>query len=180
MRLLFHLLISEEQSAFIKGRLISDNVILSYELLHQLRGKRTGKVGCCALKVNMSKACDRLNWSFIKVMLNKIGFLYFMVLTIMDCVTVVKYFVIINGTSHSNITPLQGIQQGDHISPYLFLICLEGLSAVLREAIQNHQLIGVKASQSGPGISHQIFMDCKASLIEVVSIKGVLCHYELI
>ena len=61
------------QSAFVPGRLITDNVLLAYELTHHMQNKKSGSQGLAALKLGMSKAYDRVEWEFLKKMLCKIG-----------------------------------------------------------------------------------------------------------
>lgn len=66
--------ISETQSAFIPGRFITDNVIAAYEVNHWMRKKTQGKMGYSALKIDMSKAYDRVEWNFITAIMHKLGF----------------------------------------------------------------------------------------------------------
>ena len=67
-------LIEENQSAFVPGRLISDNVLAAFEIMHSMRQKTIGKVGWMALKLDMSKAYDKVEWGFIEAMMSKLGF----------------------------------------------------------------------------------------------------------
>ncbi|KAK3231579.1 hypothetical protein Dsin_003460 [Dipteronia sinensis] len=66
--------ISETHSAFIPDRLISDNAIIGFECMHALKRWKKGKRGSMALKLDMSKAYDRVEWTFLVGMLSKLGF----------------------------------------------------------------------------------------------------------
>ena len=67
-------LVSETQSAFMSDRLISDNIIVAFETLHHLKNKRKGKTGFMALKLDMSKAYDRVKWDFLDKIMERLGF----------------------------------------------------------------------------------------------------------
>ena len=90
-------IISETQSAFTAGRLITDNILIAFESLHHMKTSCTGKFGYMALKLDMSKAYDRVEWIFLEKILLKLGFQNSWVALIMECITRVTYSVMVNG-----------------------------------------------------------------------------------
>ena len=96
-------IISENQSAFTFDRLITDNVIVAFKLMHFLNHKFAGKEGFMAAKLDMSKAFDRVEWCFIKGVMERMGFSTRWINLIMECITSVSYSVLINGVAYGNI-----------------------------------------------------------------------------
>lgn len=90
-------LISPNQSAFVPGRLITDNVMIGFECIHTLNNGRTGKEGVVALKLDMSKAYDRAEWGYLRGIMKKMRFCTRWISLIMGCVETVSFSVLLNG-----------------------------------------------------------------------------------
>lgn len=181
LKVILPVVINEHQSAFVPGRLITDNALIAYECLHTIRKQRS-KRPFFALKIDMMKAYDRVEWGYLHDCLCKLGFSTDWVNTVMRCVTNVRYAVRINGELTSPVVPSRGIRQGDPISPYLFLLCTEGLSSLLFQKENVGVLHGVRNGRAGPPISHLLFADdsiffARSDLKSVVALKDTLSLY---
>lgn len=124
-----------------------DNILAAYETLHTMHTGMRGKKGFMAIKLDMSKTYDRVEWRFLEGVMRQMGFDERWICLVMMCVTMVKYLVLINGEPCGHITPTRGIRQGDPISPYLFLLCAEVLSSMVNKANRDGLLSGVPTSK---------------------------------
>ena len=98
-------IITKNQSAFTYNRLIADNVLVAFELMHYLNHKKEGKYSYMSIKLDMSKAFDRVEWGFVEAVMEKLGFHEKWISLIMHCITTISYSVIINGVAHGCIVP---------------------------------------------------------------------------
>jgi hypothetical protein len=137
------IIISPSQSAFVLGRLITNNVLVAFEALHTMDRKLKGREGYMALKLDMSKAYDRVEWNYLEAMMRKLGFDDCWVQLAMTCIHTVSFSVLINGQPHGNITPSRGLQQRDPLSLYFFILCVEGLSSLLNQAEVDRSITGI-------------------------------------
>ena len=117
LKLVLPHVISNTQSAFVPGHLITDNISVAFETLHHMHNQRGGRTGSMALKLDMSKAYNKVEWSFLQQVMIRMGFDPKWVSLIMECVSTVSYSLFINGEPTGYIISTRGLRQGDPISP---------------------------------------------------------------
>ncbi|CAA7048395.1 unnamed protein product [Microthlaspi erraticum] len=151
-------LISETQSAFVARRLITDNILIAQEAFHALRTNPMCKAKFVAIKTDMSKAYDRVEWGFLQTLMLKLGFDAMWVRWIMMCISSVSYQVLINGEAKGHITPSRGLRQG--------------------------KITGLKIARACPAVSHLLFADdslffCKADVLQCAELMKIIECYGL-
>jgi hypothetical protein len=149
-----------------------------------MHNKRSGATGYATLKLDMSKAYDRVEWHFLESMMRKMGFDEMWISLIMKCCSSVKYRFKVNGVLTEEVIPGRGLRQGDPISPYLFLICAEAFSSMLNKAEQDGSLEGIKICPGAPSFNHLLFADDSLILLKVseessLHLQNILNLYEV-
>ncbi|KAL9673458.1 hypothetical protein QQ045_029716 [Rhodiola kirilowii] len=177
--------ISCHQSAFVKGRIITDNLVVAHEIAHFLKSRRDDHRFFASFKVDMSKAYDRVEWPFLENLLNRMGFAPKWIDRVMTCVRTVSYQIKVNGGVSKVIWPNRGLRQGDPLSPYLFPFCTEWLSAKIMEAVSRKNITGISICRKAPVISHLFFADdsifyLKAERGEAETLQHILRLYEFV
>lgn len=159
MKIILPAVISEEQSVFVPGRLITDNFITAYECLHYMKTRKVKSNRFCALKLDTMKAYDRMEWGYLRAVMIKLGISPRFMETIMRCVSSVSFSVLFNGGPMESFRPSSGVRQGDPISPYLFLLAAEGLSCLLKGQGVGVEVHGIQVAASAPEVNHLLFAD---------------------
>ncbi|GKV43150.1 hypothetical protein SLEP1_g50482, partial [Rubroshorea leprosula] len=182
-KLVLQRVISQEQSAFLPNRLITDNFMIAYEILQYMRARKTKKRGWQAVKLDMSKAFDRIEWPYLEQVMQALGFADGWIRLIMGCVSSVTFEVLLNGREAGRVTPTRGLRQGDPLSPYLFILCAEGLTAMLNDAVTRGSLHSIQICRQAPKISHLFFADdsflfLRATETEARNLMVILRGYE--
>ncbi|XP_021855317.1 uncharacterized protein [Spinacia oleracea] len=150
-------LISPLQSSFVPNRGIEENIIIVKEVAHFFNKARKGK-RIMALKLDITKTYDSLEWSFIRETLLGFKFPNGMVNLIMNCVSSPIISVLWNGEVTKDFRPSRGIRQGDPLSSYLFVLCLERLSLMIEEHVKQNLWAPLKLSKN-ISLSHIFYAD---------------------
>jgi hypothetical protein len=147
--------ISLEQFGFLEGRQIHEAIGVAQEALHSIK---TRKLKSVVLKIDLSKAYDRVSWLYIRLLLTHLGFTVPFIRWIMCCITTVSFSVLINGSATTFFRPERGLRQGCPLSPLLFLLVVEGLSRALAAEKRSGSFPGINISNSLQ-ITHLLFVD---------------------
>ena len=178
---LLHKIISPNQSAFLQGRSIHDNSILAHEIFHSMK-KKKGNGGLMAIKLDMEKAFDRMEWSFLLRIFSLLGFSPKWLQLVEQCISTASFSILLDGSPFGMFISSRGLRQGDPLSPFLFILGSEALSRLIVRA-ENHGFInGIKISRDSPRISYLLFVDdlmffAKASTSEASIILDCLTTY---
>ncbi|KAL8125864.1 hypothetical protein AgCh_013243 [Apium graveolens] len=153
----------------------------AFEVNHYIKRRSQGVHGVVGLKIDVSKAYDRLEWNFIEGMMAKFGFHDIWIQRIMTCIKTVTYKFIQQGVIFVEVKLQKGVRQGDPISPYIYILCAEGLSSIIKRHEDVGLLHGCSIARGAPTISHLLFADdCyfffKAAEARVM--KRIIKRYE--
>lgn len=171
-------LISPLQSSFLPRRSSTDNVIIVQEIVHKFNSMK-GSKGNMLIKLDLEKAYDRLEWGFIRQVLHFFNFPPLWINLIMSIISSSSMSILFNGSATDTFSPSRGIRQGDPLSPYIFILCVEYLSIQITLACDNHTWRPIRTSRSGPFLSHLFFANdlvlfAEASIANCETISALL------
>ena len=124
-----------------------------------MKNHKSSKTSYITLKLDMNKAYYRVEWSFLEKIMRKLGFEERWINLMMICVKTVSYSIIVNGEPKGLIHPTRGIRQGDPLSPFLFLLCTEGLHSNISKVENDGTIRGFSLGRRSPRLTHLLFAD---------------------
>lgn len=184
LRQLINIIIYDTQSVFAPGRLISDNILIAFEANHWMRNRKKGKLGFASLKLDMSKAYDRVEWKSLEAIMDKMGFDRAWITKVLNCISSVTYFFALNQDVVGSLNLNRGICQGDPLSLYLFALCAQGLSTMFSSYATRGLITRIKIASCCPMLNHLFFADdslifFRATMEDCIQVKQCLHDYEL-
>lgn len=174
-------LINRAQSAFVKGRKISDNILLAQELLRNYH--RASGPSRCALKIDLRKAFDTISWNSLFKILRQLQFPNTFIDWVHACISTAMFSIKINGSLAGYFGSTRGLRQGDPLSPYLFVLVMELLSMKL-ESGTKHQDFNFHWRTKDCQLTHLFFADdvlifCHGSYQSVAIIHSCIHSFSL-
>jgi hypothetical protein len=178
-------LISYSQNAFIGGRQILDSVLIANECLDARM--RIGKPGVIC-KLDLEKAYDHVNWSFLLYLLKRCGFGERWREWIEWCISSVRFSILVNGSPEGFFNSSRGIRQGDPLSPLLFVMVMEALSRMVNATVEQGLIAGFSVGErvfSDLVVSHSLFADdtlifCEACPEQIRYVCLILLCFEAV
>ncbi|XLR04694.1 hypothetical protein S83_070892, partial [Arachis hypogaea] len=167
-------------SAFIKGHKIHDGVLIACETVQWLKLR---KKQAAIIKLDFQKAYDRVRWSFVDMVLQKMGFGLRWRAWVKECVTTASMSVLINGSPSKPFRMERGLRQGDPLSPFLFVLVVDVLHRMVGEAVRNGRISPLLVGRDNIELSHLQFADdtilfCPQDTEIILNYKRLLRCFE--
>ncbi|GKV22123.1 hypothetical protein SLEP1_g32015 [Rubroshorea leprosula] len=175
-------IISQNQSAFVGRRHIADGIVIANEVIHEAKKRKRPTL---IFKADFEKAYDSVNWNFLDLMMEKLGFCLKWIRWIKECLSTSLVSVLVNGSPTEEFSMKKGLRQGDPLAPFLFLLVVEALNGLILKAKEEDMYSGVAVGTEGMEVTHLQFADdsiffCEASDENIKTIKGILHTFELV
>ncbi|GJT77710.1 putative RNA-directed DNA polymerase, eukaryota, reverse transcriptase zinc-binding domain protein [Tanacetum coccineum] len=163
-----HKLVSPEQSAFISGRQILDGPLMLSEIIdwYKKRGKKR-----MVFKVDFEKAYDSVSWKYLDHVLNQFGFGSKWRGWIRECLYSARTSIMVNGSPTAEFSLNRGLRQGDPLSPFLFILIMEGLYIAIEDAVHQQLISGVNIGATDRKITITFFWGGDQNLKKMSWIK---------
>ena len=157
--------------------------MVAFATVHSMKEKHSGKCGSMAFKLDMNKAYDWMEWSYLEEVMRTMRFSNKWITLMMKCVRSVSYSVLINGRACGHIKLTKGLRQGDPLSPFLFLLYPKGFSGLLYKAQKEKKIQGMAAVRNGTKVTHMFFANdsllfCQVKRNECQEILRIMQTYK--
>ncbi|GKU90755.1 hypothetical protein SLEP1_g4707 [Rubroshorea leprosula] len=174
-------IVSETQSAFVRGRQLVDSVLVLNEVVDEIKKK---KQPAFVFKADFEKAYDCVDWAFLDWMMESFGFGTKWRGWIKECLSTARISVLVNGSPTKEFEVGKGLRQGDPLSPFLFLMVAEGLQGLVQRAVKEGMLHGIEIGKKGLSVSMLQFADDtvimgRADAENIRTVKDILKWFEL-
>nr|CAN73960.1 hypothetical protein VITISV_023007 [Vitis vinifera] len=175
--------VSPDQNAFVKGRQILDASLIANEVIdYWFKRKEKGLI----CKLDIEKAYDSINWKFLMKVMRKMGFGDRWMKWIWWCISTASFSILVNGVLAGYFPNSRGLRQGDPLSPYLFVLGMEVLSAMLRRVVDGGFISGCNIQGRGGmeiNVSYLLFADdtiifCEARQDHITYLSWILVWFE--
>ena len=145
-------LVSEEQASYVEGRQILNKIIQVHKVVHSLKSnKQVGMI----MQLHLVKAYDKLSWSYIRAVLSDYGFDHNWIRWVMALVSMASFSILLNDSPYRTFMPSRGLRQGDPLSPFLFVLMMEGLGRAIKMENAEWRIQGLKLTPDGASSTHQ-------------------------
>jgi len=136
------------------------------------------------IHLDLAKAYDKLSWSYIRAILKAYGFDHNWIRWVMALVTTTIFSILLNGAPSRTFTPSRGLRQGDLLSPFLFILMMEGLGRAIKMENAEGRIQGIKLTLDGVANTHQQFVDDTMlkgipTVREASAIKNILNDFAM-
>nr|GEX07717.1 hypothetical protein [Tanacetum cinerariifolium] len=170
-------LVDQNQSAFVPSRHIQDNILLSQVLLKGY--DRKDGPNRAAMKVDIQKAYDTVNWKFLEAILREFGFHEKIVDWVVKCITTASFSICVNGERFGYFKGGRGLRQGDPISPYLFTLVMEVLTLIVKDKVEKNRDFRYHFGCKKVKLTHVCFADdlimfCNGDIGSVKTLKEAI------
>lgn len=176
------LIIADNQTTFIRGRQILDDILILNETLDEAKKNKIMRI---FFKVDFAKAFDSVVWSYLDRVMEGFAFCDRWRMWIRGCVQSATTSVLVNGSSSGKFSLERGLRQGDPLLPFLFLLAAEGLGLLITKACTKGLLSPAVIGKDKVVLSYLQYADdavfvCKSGVENVCGIKRILCLLELV
>ena len=173
--------IDSTQSTFIKGRGLLDSILVANGIVEEYRRK---KKRLEIVQIDYEKTYDSVNWDFLYHMIERMGFCDRWISWIKESLGSSLVLVLVNGSPTKEFAPTRGLRKGDPMTPFLFLVVVEDLAGLVRQAIKKDLYNGIKVGYNDTNVGLLQFADdtlflCEAKAQNAQTLKVILRSFEL-